>query len=197
MLNTYDIVPNNVNKIFNVVNYAFQKVGIKMKKEELLSDIINAFAGLNRAKAMLNFQFYLKGENFLLSHLQSIGGESTPGELASVLDVSAPRVAAILRSLEIKKLVERKGSGVDKRKVTVKITEKGEQWVKLANSEVYQHAVNVFDKLGEEDTKELVRILKKVVNIENSTLDCEKSASSVDEIIENFEDTINNKDDNN
>ena len=77
-----------------------------MKKEELLSDIINAFAGLNRAKAMLNFQFYLKGENFLLSHLQSIGGESTPGELASVLDVSAPRVAAILRSLEIKKLVE-------------------------------------------------------------------------------------------
>ena len=100
---------------------------------------------------MIDFQLYLKGENFLLSHLNSIGGESTPSELVQALDVSAPRIAAILRSLEIKKLVVRAGNGRDKRRVTVKITEKGKDWVTLANSEVYQHAVNVFDKLGEED----------------------------------------------
>lgn len=141
-----------------------------MKKEELLSDIISTFASLNRVRAMIDFQVYLKGENFLLSYLQSIGGESTPSELVQALNVSAARVAAILRSLEIKKLIERIGNGFDKRRVTVRITEKGKEWVAIANSEVYQYAVNVFDKLGEEDTKELIRIMKKIIKIEDDDI---------------------------
>lgn len=179
---TYAIVPNSINYLINVVNYIERNC--RMKKEELLSDIISTFAGFNRVKAMIDFQFYLKGENFLLSHLQSIGGSSTPGELAQVLDVTAPRIAAILRSLEHKKLIERNGNGLDKRRVTVSITEKGKEWVALANSEVYQHAVNVFDKLGEEDTKELVRIMKKMIKIEDAALEFEKESQSIDSIID-------------
>ena len=167
-----------------------------MKKEELLSDIISTFANLNRVRAMIDFQVYLKGENFLLSHLQSIGGESTPSELVQVLDVSAARIAAILRSLEIKKLVERIGNGHDKRRVTVKITEKGKDWVAIANSEVYQLAVNVFDKLGEEDTKELIRIMKKIIKIDDGDFEKEKSTKSIDQIIENIDCAAGNISDN-
>lgn len=167
-----------------------------MKKEELLSDIISTFANLNRVRSMIDFQVYLKGENFLLSHLQSIGGESTPSELVQALDVSAARIAAILRSLEIKKLVERIGNGYDRRRVTVKITEKGKDWVAIANSEVYQLAVNVFDKLGEEDTKELIRIMKKIIKIDDSNFEKENSPNSIDRIIENIDCAAGNISDN-
>lgn len=164
-----------------------------MKKEELLSDIISTFANLNRVRSMIDFQVYLKGENFLLSHLHSIGGESTPSELVQALDVSAARIAAILRSLEIKKLVERIGNGRDRRRVTVRITEKGKDWVAIANSEVYQHAVNVFDKLGEEDTKELIRIMKKIIKIDTDDFEKEKSPKSIEQIIENMDSISDNK----
>ncbi|MGN1419315.1 MAG: MarR family winged helix-turn-helix transcriptional regulator [Acutalibacteraceae bacterium] len=149
-----------------------------LKKDEILSDIIGTFADFNRAKVFLDFQFYLKGENFLLSYLYSIGGESTPGDLASVLHVSGARVAAILRSIERKKLIERIGDKNDKRRVTVRITQKGKEWVTLAGSEMYGYALNVIDKLGEDDTRELVRILKKMMRIENGE---EKKAQPDDE----------------
>ncbi|MGN0468775.1 MAG: MarR family transcriptional regulator [Acutalibacteraceae bacterium] len=137
------------------------------KKDEILSEIIGTFADFNRAKVFLDFQFYLKGENFLLSYLYTIGGESTPGDLAQVLHVSGARVAAILRSIERKKLIERISDKNDKRRVTVRITQKGKEWVTLAGSEMYSQALNVFDKLGEDDTRELMRILKKMMRIEN------------------------------
>ncbi len=155
-----------------------------MKKEELVSEIINAFAGMNRIKAMIDFQVYLKGENFLLSYLYKIGGESTPSELAHALNISAPRVAAILRSLELKKLIKRKGNGIDRRRVSATITEKGIEWVSLANSEIYKYAVNVFDKLGEEDTKELIRIMNKIIKIEDTH---PVAVQTMSDIIDNFE----------
>lgn len=138
-----------------------------MKREDILNEMLSTFASFNRAKAVLDFQFYLKGENFLLSYLQQIGGESTPSKLAEVLDVSPARVAAILRSLERKKLLVRVTDCKDKRRVSVKITQKGIEWVELAGSEMYKQALNIFDKLGEDDTRELVRIVKKMMWMEN------------------------------
>lgn len=139
-----------------------------MKKEELLNDIIGAFKGVNKAKLFSNLQINFKGENFLLAHLFESGGESAPGKLAEFLNVSAARIAAMLRSLEGKGLVERVVDKKDRRCVTVKITESGIHLVGKLRAEMHTHASDMIDKLGEEDCTEFVRILKKIIRIEDN-----------------------------
>lgn len=157
-----DILLNSVNQLFNSVKYFFEG-GIGLKREDMISEVIKIFSHLNRARTFIDFQFYLKGENFLLSYLNDVGGESTPGILAEHLDVSAARVAAILRTLELKKLVSRKADVNDKRRTTVKITPKGVEWVNAAQSQITQNAISLIDSLGEEDANELFRILNKII----------------------------------
>lgn len=140
-----------------------------MKKEELTTEIIGVFAGLSRMRTFCDIQMNLKGENFLLAHLFTNGGESTPSRLAGFLDVSAARIAAILRSLESKELIERISDGKDKRRVMVKLTENGRHFVDGIQSELIKHATTVFDSLGEKDCTEFVRILKKIVLIESQS----------------------------
>jgi len=138
-----------------------------MKKEELMSDIINVLSDLSKKNTLNIFQSNLKGENFLLAHLFESGGESTPGRLAEFLNVSAARIAAILRSLETKSLIERFIDGNDKRHVIVKLTEQGKERVNSIRNEMIHHASETLENLGEEDSAELVRILKKIVKNEN------------------------------
>ena len=138
-----------------------------LKREDLLSDIIGAFKGAKNAKIFSNIQVNFKGENFLLAHLFENGGNSTPGKLAEFLNVSAARIAAMLRSLEGKGLVERIVDKNDRRFITVRITESGTRLVKKLKTELDAHASKMVEKLGEDDCKEFVRILKKIIKIEN------------------------------
>ncbi|MCM1544180.1 MAG: winged helix DNA-binding protein [Ruminococcus sp.] len=138
-----------------------------MKKSELTNEIIGVFAGMSHMKTFSDIQMNLKGENFLLAHLFNNDGESTPSKLAEFLNVSAARIAAILRSLEHKDLIERISDGKDKRRIMVKLTEKGSQLVNGIQTELIGHASDVFDRLGEDDCAEFIRILKKIMRIEN------------------------------
>ena len=139
--------------------------------EDLISEITILFERFNRAKNFILFQQYMKGENLLMHRLMEAGGESTPSDLANDLGFSSPRVAAMLGSLEIKKLVKRSSSPEDKRKIIVKITPKGEEWTKLANSEVVGLVNGFLDRLGEEDAKEFIRITKKLLCAEDEKVE--------------------------
>lgn len=139
-----------------------------MLRDELLREMVEAFKDINNAKNLFDFQSYLKGENYLMSLLEQLGGTSTPGELARGLGVSRPRVAAMLCSLERKKLIKRSISKDDKRSIVVVITEKGCEWVELAGNEVHHALIDFIEKIGEEDTKEFIRIMKKLLLIDLS-----------------------------
>lgn len=162
-----------------------------MKREDMISEVIKIFMHLNRARTFIDFQFYLKGENFLLSYLNDVGGESTPGILAEHLDVSPARVAAILRTLELKKLIIRKADVNDKRRTTVKITPKGVEWVNAAQSQITQNAISLIDSLGEEDANELFRILNKIIKSQSSSKDTPLEMENPPNENENFEDSQN------
>ena len=144
--------------------------------EDLIKELTFIFERFNRAKNFILFQQYMKGENLLMHRLMEAGGESTPSDLANELGFSSPRVAAMLGSLELKKLVRRTVSPTDKRKTIVKITPKGEEWVRLANSEVIGLVNDFLDRLGEEDAKEFIRITKKLlcVDEENAVTEAKK-----------------------
>lgn len=139
-----------------------------MLRDELFREMVEAFKEINNAKNLFDFQSYLKGENYLMSCLESLGGVSKPGNLAKELGVSKPRIAAMLCSLERKKLIKRSISKDDKRSSVIVITDKGREWVKLAGNEVHHAVLGVIEKIGEDDTKEFIRIMKKLLLIDQN-----------------------------
>lgn len=141
-----------------------------MITEEKIAEFINTFSLFNRAKTFMQMQVYMKGENIFLNKLAELGGESSPSTLAKELEMTGPRVTAILCSLEIKKLVARKSSAEDKRKTIVAITPKGQKWVDNSTAELMATINSVVDRLGEDDTQELLRIMKKLLGVTDSNI---------------------------
>lgn len=146
-----------------------------MNRNDLLDSIISTFVQINRDGTFQSLQKKLKGENVLLARLFEAGGKSTPGALAEFLDITASRVTAIIHALESKELVSRISNGVeDRRKVTVEITEKGKKAVENLRTEALHRSQIIMEKIGESDTHEFLRIMNKIIEIENGGCD-EKS----------------------
>ena len=137
-------------------------------REELISELARQFSACNRVRTFILFQQYMKGENLLMHNLVEHGGESTPSDIASELGISTPRVAAMLRSLELKKLVKRSASSEDKRKISVRITPKGEEWAGFANDEMLKLLNDFLDRVGENDAREFLRIMNKMLGVDAS-----------------------------
>ena len=169
-----DIVSNSVKYLFNTVKY-FEKEAAIIKKDEILEEILKTFAMAARANALNFLQINLKGENALLLQLIATDGKSTPGALAETLGVSPARIAAMLRSLEFKKLVERVCDEKDKRRVTVTITAHGRQFVESISEAVNCKARKLLEKLGEQDAREFLRILKKCTGFDEKIKDAEEN----------------------
>ena len=149
-----------------------------MSREDMLKDIVRTFEGINRSKAFIDFLQSFKGERVLLVYLFDSGGTSTPGTLAQLLNVSAARIAAILKTLEGKNLIERIADGADKRRVMVKLTESGTQLVEGIRNQAFSRALEIFEKLGEEDSLEFIRIIKKIMEYEEMRTVCNTNLSS-------------------
>lgn len=132
-----------------------------MNKEDFINEMSKGFSKFSLIREKLESTIFIKGESFILSHLNECK-ISTPGALADALDVSPARIAAILRSLERKKLVKRGVDSKDKRRVIVKLTQKGTEFVEKLKADIDNQAVALFEILGENDATEFVRLLKKI-----------------------------------
>lgn len=139
------------------------------------------FERFNRARNYILFQQYIKGENLLIQKILENGGQGTPSALGSELGFSSPRVAAMLGSLETKKLIKRSSYPSDKRKTVVELTSIGREWAEYANFQVYGLAGNIIHMLGEEDAKEFVRICKKLLGEDSENLSAESDNTDINE----------------
>lgn len=156
-----------------------------MDKEELRNGILYAITNINRNAFFQSLQRKLKGENLLLAMLFDVGGKSTPGALAEVLNITAARVTAIIHSLEHKDLVERLANNADKRKATVQLTEKGTAFVEKVRAEAILHSERIMEKIGEQDTHEFLRIMNKIIEAEKgdfATVQPPETARQKDEV---------------
>ena len=131
-----------------------------MELQQLTEQMLLAVTSLNRSCIPQSVQEPLKGENFLLDYLSAQNGCSTPGALREVLGVSAPRTAAMLRALEEKGMLRRCTDCCDRRRVVVHMTELGRQTAEQARAQC------VLRQLGEQDTRELIRLLSRITEIE-------------------------------
>lgn len=132
----------------------------KAKAEEFFETIVRRRKTL--AKIPLNCS---QGETGTLLYLTFIQDGVSSSELAENLDVSLPRIASILNSLESKKLIEKMIDSVDKRKTIIHITEVGKELVLSKKNEAINKITKIMEKLDEEDVNQYIRISKKIEKV--------------------------------
>lgn len=140
-----------------------------MELQQLTEQMLLAVTSLNRSCIPQSVQEPLKGENFLLDYLSAQNGCSTPGTLREVLGVSAPRTAAMLRALEEKGMLYRCADSHDRRRVVVQLTELGRRTAEQMHAALFAHVQHVLKQLGEQDSRELIRLLGRITEIEADT----------------------------
>lgn len=132
----------------------------KAKAEEFFETIVT------RKKSLVEIpRNCSQGETGALLYLTFVKDGITSSELAEILNVSLPRIASLLNSLESKKLVEKLTDKEDKRKTIVNITAVGKELVLSKKEEAINRITKVIEKLDEEDINEYIRLAKKIGKI--------------------------------
>jgi DNA-binding MarR family transcriptional regulator len=108
---------------------------------------------------------FLHGEMFILNYLINEQSDTLPSELSAAMNTSTARVAMALKSLETKGFIRRRIDKDDRRKVIVSITEEGRRLVLSERREMRDRMARILRELGEEDTREYIRIIERITEI--------------------------------
>lgn len=103
------------------------------------------------------------GEGALLA-LLSQNASMTAGELGEKAGLGSGRIANLLKAAEAKGYVIRHRDESDGRKIRVCITQTGREECERRREEFFSKGKALLERLGEEDTKNILRILKKLTD---------------------------------
>lgn len=106
----------------------------------------------------------MHGEMFILKYLHSSNDLVLPSEISDKMSISSARTATALNSLEKKRFINREINKLDRRQILVTLTKEGKEYAKKLQLKEQKRITQMLEQLGEEDAKEFVRILEKVVN---------------------------------
>lgn len=137
-----------------------------MENEHLPEDILHLMARICRSELFWEMQQYMRGEGILLGFLYENPQGCTPKTLAQMMNVSAARITAILGHLECKHLIVRKADVNDKRRIRVQLTLTGMKKVEAIRAQALSGSLQIFERLGAADTKELLRIVGRMLDTE-------------------------------
>ena len=134
------------------------------RNEDLPEQLYGVLADLlNRKNNIVVFDS-IRGEYGVLNCLYELEEGASAGELCKRLHVVPGRMADILKSLEQKELILRVRMEEDRRVVKAHITDKGKQVSLEKREEIRREYEGLFHILGENDIKELIRLLKIVLS---------------------------------
>ena len=119
----------------------------------------------HRGGAMEKYGLAIRGEMFALNFLYRHGSTVLPSEISEKMGISTARIASILNALEGKELITRRIDPTDRRKILVELTEEGGARAVAHREEMLQGAERVLRKMGEDDTRELLRLLGKLFDV--------------------------------
>jgi len=117
---------------------------------------------MRNRKASKKISDSMHGEHVMLSYLSHHGGSGTPSEISSELCISTARIAATLNSLEAKGLLTRRIDEQDRRRILVELTPAGQEQESNHAKHIMSVVVHMLEDLGEHDSVEFLRILKKL-----------------------------------
>ena len=134
------------------------------EKEKLPEALYGVLAELLNRKSNIAVLDSIRGEYGVLNCLNDMEERgASAGELCRRLHVVPGRMADILKRLEEKELIVRSKDEADRRVVRASITEKGRQLSNERRMEISKEYKGLFDILGENDVRELIRLLKIVL----------------------------------
>ena len=131
----------------------------------LVHEFLSCIKHFNQTCAWHQMQKHVMGEILVLDRLRRYG-QTTPGNLSKQLQLSTARTAAILNSLEKKAFITRTPSAVDRRKTELNITRRGIETLDQGFSFLESQVSNLLDLLGEEDSREFIRILNRIAALQ-------------------------------
>ena len=135
-----------------------------MDYEDLAAELMRTMRALGAAKRLGSVQEGVQGEAFILHLIRESGSDVLPSMISEAMRISSARVAAALNSLENKGMITREIDIEDRRRIIVKITEKG---IEHAEEQKKRHIAKIKDILvmmGDRDAKEFVRLLGRLAD---------------------------------
>ena len=131
----------------------------------LATQLLDSMQALHKFKPQKHLNEAMQGEAFVLRYITMQNGDVLPGEISSEMGVSSARIAVALNSLEGKGLLTRQIDLNDRRKILVSITQDGRALAEKQERAVVENIANMLALLGEEDAKEYIRLMSKLVTI--------------------------------
>ena len=105
-----------------------------------------------------------KAEELYLINNDSV----SQSELSEKLNITMPRVAAIINTLQDKMLVIKKTDPNDKRKTIITITEKGKKDILQKRKNAIIFIESIIKELTDEEIMQYISITKKIEEISNN-----------------------------
>ena len=125
--------------------------------------------GLRSSRPRIDYERKLskavKGEIFVLNYLKNHDNRAHPKELSDEMLVSTARTAVILNRLEQEGLISRIQDSADNRQIIVRLSDKGLSLLEKHRQEVIKYMEKIFEKLGEDDAREYLRLQHKLISI--------------------------------
>lgn len=131
----------------------------------LAREILYMLSSMKKRNVFSKRKFLLRGEDLFLVVLDDVGGMSTPSQLSEYTDFTPARLSAIIKALEGKGYILRQQNETDKRCTIIEITEKGLVYSRELKEAAIRNSLDIIEKLGEKDSAEFVRLLKKLFEI--------------------------------
>ncbi|WP_435920838.1 MarR family winged helix-turn-helix transcriptional regulator [Paenibacillus sp. DYY-L-2] len=134
---------------------------------EYVMDAIKAFEQMmvgNDFSVLAKIARVSQGENFVLKILLRSERPVSPTYLSETMNTTKGRISSILKTLEKKGAIEREIDKENRRNILVTITDAGKEHIMSEMDSVYNMMVGAFKSLGEEETKEVVRLIQKLVS---------------------------------
>ena len=103
-----------------------------------------------------------RGENGMLLYLYHVGHPVFPGELTEKLGLTTGRIANILKMLEKSELILRTQDALDRRRVLVALTEKGEALAEERNQRAMEFHARLISHLSQEEAERFLATLERV-----------------------------------
>ncbi len=138
-------------------------------KNERIQTLITAMERLRRAQKSMRNTHAHDGPVFpLIEFANACGGEAVPiSKLAEVFGVTPAAATQFINRLTFFGYVAREHNPADRRQVMVKLSEKGNRKVAIAQSEFMGTMSGLLDYLGDEDSAKLNAIIEKVAEYFN------------------------------
>ena len=100
-----------------------------------------------------------RGSGLVLAYLYDNGDNVIPSEVGKMMNVSTPRITAILNKLEAKNLIERNISPEDRRNIFITLSAEGRKIVEEKKAQQEKLIQTLVSRVDEQDIQAFIRVL--------------------------------------